>query len=83
MLPLNWTLIKKFIVTREDTDNFLSIVVGGGGSGGGGGVSLRYLLYNRQSDKRRNHFKDDMGETSERRSGAHMGFPKGIDTILN
>ena len=30
-----------------------------------------------------NRFKDNAGETSERRGGAHMGFSKRIDTILN
>ena len=28
-------------------------------------------------------FKGDVGETSERRDGAHMGFSEHIDTILN
>ena len=37
----------------------------------------------RQSDKHRNHFKVNTGETSERRGGAHMGFSECIDTILN
>ena len=30
-----------------------------------------------------NRFKGDVGETSERRGGALMGFCEGIDTILN
>ena len=38
-----------------------------------------------QSDKHGNRFKGDIGETSERRVGAHncMGFLEGIGTILN
>ena len=36
-----------------------------------------------QSDERWNHFKGNVGETSERRGGAHMGFSERIDTILN
>ena len=36
-----------------------------------------------QSDEHWNHFKGNTGETSERQSGAHMGFSKFIDTILN
>ena len=36
----------------------------------------------RQSDEHWNRFKGDVGETSERRGGAHMGFIEGIDTIL-
>ena len=30
-----------------------------------------------------NRFKGNVGETSERRGGAHMGFSGRIDTILN
>ena len=30
-----------------------------------------------------NRFKVNVGETSERRVGAHMGFPERIDTIFN
>ena len=37
----------------------------------------------RQSDEHWNRFKDNVWETSERRSGAHTGFPERIDTILN
>ena len=37
----------------------------------------------RQSDKHWNHSKCDVGENSERRGGAHMGFSEHIDTILN
>ena len=37
----------------------------------------------RQSDEHWNHFKGDVGETSERRGGAHMDFSDRIDTILN
>ena len=37
----------------------------------------------RQSDKNWNRFNGDVGETSERRGGAHMGFSERIDTILN
>ena len=36
----------------------------------------------RQSDKQWNRFKDNVGETSERRGGAHTGFSERIDTIL-
>ena len=31
----------------------------------------------------RNPFKANVGDTSERRGGAHMGFSERIDTILN
>ena len=37
----------------------------------------------RQSDQHWNGFKGNIGETLERRGGAHMGFPERIDTILN
>ena len=37
----------------------------------------------RQSDEHWNCFKGDVGETSERRGGAHMGFSERIYTILN
>ena len=37
----------------------------------------------RQVDQYWNHFKADVGETSERRGGVHMGFSEHIDTILN
>ena len=37
----------------------------------------------RQSDEHWNHFKGEVGETSERWGGTHMGFSKCIDTILN
>ena len=30
-----------------------------------------------------NRFKADVGETSERRGGAHVGFSERIDPILN
>ena len=30
-----------------------------------------------------NSFKGDVGETSERRGGAHMGFSERVDTVLN
>ena len=36
----------------------------------------------RQSDEYWNRFKGNVGETSERRSGAYMGFSERIDTIL-
>ena len=36
-----------------------------------------------QSEKHWNRFKDNVGETSERRGGAHMGFSERINTILN
>ena len=37
----------------------------------------------RQSDEQWNCFKSNVGKTSERRGGAHMGFSDRIDTILN
>ena len=37
----------------------------------------------RQSDERWNHFKGNVGASSERRGGAHTGFSERIDTILN
>ena len=37
----------------------------------------------RQSDEHWNRFKGNVGETSERRGGAHMGFSEHINTILN
>ena len=37
----------------------------------------------RLSDEHWNRFKGNVGETSERRGGAHMGFSKHKDTILN
>ena len=37
----------------------------------------------RQSDEHYNCFKDKVGETSERRDGAHMGFSERINTILS
>ena len=37
----------------------------------------------RRRRRRRNSFKGDVGETSERRGGAHMGFSERIDTTLN
>ena len=36
-----------------------------------------------QSDENWNSFKGDIGETSERLGGMHMGFSERIDTILN
>ena len=36
-----------------------------------------------QSDKHWNCFKGNVGNTSERQGGGHMGFPERIDTILN
>ena len=36
-----------------------------------------------QSDEYWNRFKGKVGETSERRGGAHRGFSERIDTILN
>ena len=36
-----------------------------------------------QSDEHWNRFKGNIGETSARRGGAHMGFSACIDTILN
>ena len=45
--------------------------------------SLKGREGHRQSDKRWNHFKGNVGETSERWGGAHMGFSVWIDTILN
>ena len=40
-------------------------------------------LGHRQSDEHWNRFKGNVGETSERRGGAHIGFSERIDTILN
>ena len=37
----------------------------------------------RQSIEHWNYFKGDVGETSERRGGAHMGFSELIGAILN
>ena len=37
----------------------------------------------RRSDEHWNRSKDDVGGTSERRRGAHMGFSERIDTLLN
>ena len=37
----------------------------------------------RQSDEHWNRLKDDVGETSQKRGGAHMSFSKRIDTISN
>ena len=37
----------------------------------------------RQSNEHWNRFKGNVGETSERRGGAYMGFSERIDTILN
>ena len=37
----------------------------------------------RRWDEHWNRFKGNVGETSERRCGAHMGFSERIDTILN
>ena len=37
----------------------------------------------RQSDEHFNRFKGNIGETSERRGGAHMGFFESTHTILN
>ena len=37
----------------------------------------------RQSDGHWNHFKGNVGDTSETRGGAHMDFSKRTDTILN
>ena len=37
----------------------------------------------RQSDKHWNRFKGNVGETSERRGGAHMGFPERVDIVLD
>ena len=34
-------------------------------------------------DEHWNCFKDNLGETSERRGGAHMDFSEGMDTTLN
>ena len=36
----------------------------------------------RQSDKHWNRFKGNVGRTSERRGGAHMGFSERLDTLL-
>ena len=37
----------------------------------------------RRSDEHWNRFKGNVGETSERRGGAHLGFSVRIDTILS
>ena len=37
----------------------------------------------RQSDEHWYSFKGNVGEPSERRGGAHMGFSERIDTLLN
>ena len=37
----------------------------------------------RQSDEHMDCSKGNVGETSERRGGAHMGFSERIDSILN
>ena len=37
----------------------------------------------RQSDELWNRFKGDVGEISETRDGAHIGFSERIDTVLN
>ena len=36
----------------------------------------------RQSDEHGNRFKGNVGETSERRGGAYMGFSERIETIF-
>ena len=36
-----------------------------------------------QSHKHRDCFKSNVGETYQRHGGAHIGFSKSIDTILN
>ena len=36
----------------------------------------------RQADEHWNRFKGNVGETSERPDGAHMGFSERMDTIL-
>ena len=36
-----------------------------------------------QSDEQWNCFKGNVGQTSERPDGAHMGFSERVDTILN
>ena len=43
-------------------------------------VTLRPTLL---SDEHWNCFKGNVGETSERRGGAHMGFSERIDTTFN
>ena len=37
----------------------------------------------RQSDEHWNRLKGNVGKTSERRGGAHVGFSEHVDTILN
>ena len=51
------------------------------------GKRKRYTIFlertregHHQSDE---HFKGEVGETSERRGGAHMGFSKRTNTILS
>ena len=47
-------------------------------------LSLDDLVLENQSDKHWNCLKGSVGETSERRAGAHiMGFSERFDTILN
>ena len=45
--------------------------------------SLKGREGHRQSDKRWNHFKGNVGETCERRGGAHVGFSERIHAVLN
>ena len=54
------------------------------------GKRKRYTIFlertregHRQSDKHWNCFKGNVGGTSERGGGAHMGFSERMDTILN
>ena len=44
--------------------------------------SLKGRESHRQSDEHWNCFKGDVGQASERRGGAHMGFSEHIDAIL-
>ena len=41
--------------------------------------SRGHHIIDRQSDEHWNSFKGDVGETSERRGGAHMGFSERTD----
>ena len=47
------------------------------------GSGRRSCLKGRQSDEQWNCLKGDVGTTSERRGGAHMGFSERIDLELN
>ena len=60
---------------KEEELDDLSLKGPGGKGGGEGGY--------RQTEEYCNRFKGNVGDTSERRDGAHMGFSERIDTTLN